>query len=163
MDQLERLHAKRICHECHKYPNTQDLELFDDLAYADISFDDPDTCPKCLCPDDIMDVVMLFNPLYRCECGRLIMQFASKIFACKECRNIYYHNMLILASTMQSENMEYDQILCLDDLIEEHIVGCDSVNHIEMLDEEKTKEYINEFKEITNTTPNSNYAKLMQR
>jgi len=157
MELSEKSYAKAICHDCHKHADSEDVMLFPELGFSDITFDDPDTCPRCICPDIPIDVVMLFCPLYRCECGNIIIQYTTKIFACSECRLLYSDMILKLVEVMQRNGMSHNHTVTFDGLLDEPIIGCDGINHINVIEIDQLANYISYFTDCE-LAPNSKYS-----
>lgn len=121
MEILERNHAKMLCHDCHRFAT--------DIDGLCVEFIDPDTCPRCICPESQIDIRLLMNPLYKCECGNIILQYSPKMYDCIDCRTGYCDYILKVADVATNLGIEYHQVVDFDPLIDHGMIGCDGRNH----------------------------------
>lgn len=121
METFQQQHAKMLCHDCHRF-------AIDDEGNC-VEFIEPETCPRCLCPESKIDILLLMDPMYKCDCGNVILQFSPKMYDCIDCRNGYYDYILKVADVANAMGINYHQIVNFDPLIDNPLIICDGRNH----------------------------------
>jgi hypothetical protein len=138
MEQLEQKHAKMLCHNCHRFAVDEDGSC--------VEFIEPENCPRCLCPESQIDIRLLMNPLYRCDCGNLIMQYSPKMYSCLDCRYGYSDYILKVVDIANQLHIRYSQVVDLDPLISEGLLECDGRNHaFSFIDRSVIGDYLKRF------------------